>query len=236
METYFLHLPDKQTPIEETLEAIQELYKAGKFKHFGLSNYTAADVRKIYDYAASKNYVLPTVYQGNYNPVARHYEETLFPLLRELKISFYAYSPLAGGFLVKTPEVIVNGKGEGRWAPTDFVGGIYLSLYNKPSMVQALPTWAAIAQEAGISKAALAYRFIAYHSHLSREHGDGIIVGASTTQQLEQTLKSIEDGPLDPAIVKKVDDIWDQVKDEAPPGDFEADVQPKRLRRGVSNM
>lgn len=220
METYFFHVPDRQTPIEESVDAVQELYAAGRFKHFGLSNFKAETVRKIYDYAASKNFVLPSVYQGNYNPISRHYEKSLFPLLRELKIAFYAYSPLAGGFLVKTPEIIENGKGEGRWHPS--VGQRYLRLYNKPSMLKALTTWESIAREAGISKAALAYRYITYHSILSREHNDGIIVGASSTRQLEQTLTSLEDGPLHPAIAAKVDQVWELVKDEAPPGDFEA--------------
>lgn len=225
METYFFHAPDAQTPIEESLDAIQELYAAGKFKRFGLSNFKAESVRKIYDYAASKNFVLPTVYQGIFNPISRHYETSLFPLLRELKIAFYAYSPIAGGFLVKKPEIFQEGKGEGRWHPDDFVGAIYLRIYNKPSLVKALTTWESIANEAGISKAALAYRFVAYNSILSREHGDGIIIGASSPRQLEQTLKSLEDGPLDPAIAKKVEQIWESVKDEAPPGDFEAGAQ-----------
>lgn len=224
METYFFHSPDPQTPLEESVDAVQKLYAAGKFKHFGLSNFKAEDVRKIYDYAASKDFVLPTVYQGNYNPITRHFDKTLFPLLRELKIAFYAYSPLAGGFLVKTPDIIESGKGQGRWDPTSFIGGMYLSWYNKPSIVKALTTWESIAKEAGISKAALAYRFITYHSSLSPEYNDGIIIGASSTGQLEQTLKSLEDGPLNPAIAKKVDEVWDSVKDEAPTGFYEGDA------------
>ena len=222
VETYFFHAPDPHTPIEESLDAIQELYKAGKFKRFGLSNFKAENVRKIYDYAASKNFVLPTVYQGIFNPISRHYETTLFPLLRELKIAFYAYSPLAGGFLVKKPEIIQEGKGEGRWSASDPIGAIYLRLYHKPSTLKALTTWESIANEAGISKAALAYRYVAYNSILSREHDDGIIVGASSPHQLDQTLKALEDGPLDPAIVEKVEQIWELVKDDAPPGDFQA--------------
>ncbi len=223
VETYFLHSPDPQTPIEETVDTIQELYTAGRFKHFGLSNFTPEEVRKIYDYAASKKYVLPTVYQGNYNPVARDAEGALFPLLRELKIAFYAYSPLAGGFLVKSPEIIQNGKGEGRWDPSSSLGGIYTRMYNKPSLLKALTTWEKIANEAGVSKAALGYRYITYHSFLKPEHNDGIIFAASSLQQLVQTLKSIEEGPLDAAAVKKVDEIWDQVKHEAPTVDIMRD-------------
>jgi aryl-alcohol dehydrogenase-like predicted oxidoreductase len=73
---------------------------------FGLSYYKPRQVREVYDFAKSKGYVLPTVYQGNYNPVARHYDFTLFPLLRELEIAFYACSPLAGKFSVKGAETL----------------------------------------------------------------------------------------------------------------------------------
>ena len=133
-------------------------------------------MRKVYDYAKSKGYVLPTVFQGNYNPVARHYDMTLFPLLRELNMAFYAYSPLAGGFLVKDAQILSTGAGQGRWDPNSRVGKVYNDRYSKPSLLEALSEWEAIANEACVSKAALAYRWVMYNSKLSAEHGDGIIV------------------------------------------------------------
>ena len=123
-----------------------------------------------------KGYVLPTVFQGNYNPVARHYDTTLFPLLRELNIAFYAYSPLAGGFLVKDPNVLRAGGEQGRWDPETWLGKVYNEIYTKPSLLAALSEWEAIANEARVSKAVLAYRWVTYNSKLSAEHGDGIIV------------------------------------------------------------
>lgn len=143
---------------------------------FGLSNFTPGDVRRIYDYAKSKGYVLPTVYQGNYNPVARHYETTLFPILRELDIAFYAYSPLAGGFLVKDAHTLKAGGVQGRWNPETPLGKAYNDRYTKSSLLEALSTWEAIAEEARVSKAALAYRWVMYNSSLRVEHDDGIIV------------------------------------------------------------
>lgn len=133
-------------------------------------------MRRVYDYAASKGYVLPTVFQGNYNPVARHYDTTLFPLLRELNIAFYAYSPLAGGFLVKDAHTLESGGVQGRWNPSFGVGKVYNDRYMKPSLLEALSEWEAIANEARVSKAALAYRWVMYNSKLSAEHDDGIIV------------------------------------------------------------
>ena len=134
------------------------------------------DVRRVYDYAKSKGYVLPTVFQGNYNPVARHHEKTLFPLLRELEIAFYAYSPLAGGFLVKDAHTLKTGSVQGRWDPGTPLGKAYNDIYTKPSLLEALSEWEAIANEARVSKAVLAYRWVMYNSKLSVEHGDGIIV------------------------------------------------------------
>ncbi len=180
-----------------------------------MSNFTPEETKKIYDYAKSKGYVLPTVYQGNYNPVARHYETTLFPLLRQLKIAFYAYSPIAGGFLVKDPKVIQGG-GEGRWDPSSMVGKMYHDRYNKPSLVKALTEWESIAADAGISKASLAYRWVMYNSILKPEHGDGIIIGATAKRQLEETLQAVGDGPLDEKTARRIDQVWEMVKDEAP--------------------
>lgn len=144
--------------------------------------------------------------------MSRRYEETLFPLLRELKISFYAYSPIAGGFLTRSPETLKGG----RWDPTTLVGGIYQRLYNKPTMLNAMPEWQSIAEEAGISKASLAYRWVTFNSILTAEHGDGIILGASKVEQLKQTLEALAQGPLEPSILKRIDHVWAMVKDEAP--------------------
>ena len=93
---------------------------------------------------------------------------------------------------------------------------MYNVLYGKESMYQALDEWGEIAKDAGISKAALSYRWIAYHSALKKEHGDGIIIGASRVSQLEETLKAIEAGPLDVNVAKRASDIWEKVKVDAP--------------------
>lgn len=84
VDIWYLHGPDNNTPVEETLEAVNEVYKKGWFKRFGLSNFFAKDVQKIYDICKEKGYPLPTVYQGNYSPVARKQESVLFPTLRKL--------------------------------------------------------------------------------------------------------------------------------------------------------
>ena len=186
---------------------------------FGLSNFTPDQVKEIHQYVTKHGLVVPSVYQGNYNPVSRLYDESLLPILRSLNIAFYAYSPLAGGFLVKDAATLRSG-GQGRWDPSSPVGKMYHDRYNRPSLLEALAEWQSIAQAAGASQAELAYRWVRYNSVLKPEHGDAIILGASREKQLEQTLLTIEKGPLPRDIVARIDQVWETVKAEAPTDNF----------------
>ncbi|KAK0100780.1 hypothetical protein ONS95_007229 [Cadophora gregata] len=216
VDILYLHSPDPKNPIEETLAGIREAYAAGKFKRFGLSNFRPDDVQKIYDIQASAKSVLPTVFQGNYSAVARHIESDLFPLLRKLKMSFYAYSPIAGGFLVKDAKSFREQSVGGRWGKDSQIGDMYSKLYVKDSMLNALDEWEAIAKDAGIPKASLAYRWIAYHSALKGENGDAIIIGASRPSQVEDTCSYVEQGPLDAKIAERASDLWKSIEKDAP--------------------
>jgi aflatoxin B1 aldehyde reductase len=185
-------------------------------RKFGLSNFRPADVQKIYDIQSAAGSVLPSVFQGNYNAVSRHIEKDLFPLLHKLKISFYAYSPIAGGFLVKNSAQLRAKDDPGRFGPNARTGDMYTSMYGKESLFQAVDEWGQIATDAGISKAALAYRWITFHSALKGENGDAVIVGASKSAQLEETLTAVEQGPLPESIAERASAIWEKVEHEAP--------------------
>jgi aflatoxin B1 aldehyde reductase len=195
-------------------------------------------VQQIYDIQAAAGSVLPTVFQGNYNAVARLTEKSLFPLLRKLGISFYAYSPIAGGFLVKDSATLRSNTDTGRFAPTHPLSAVYMGLYGKESIYDALDDWGVIAKDAGISKAALAYRWVTYHSALKQEYGDGVVFGSTNEKQLEETLKAIDDGPLDEKTAERVELIWKKVEGEAPLDnyqDFIAKVGvPKGLQEWIS--
>ncbi|KAF5688587.1 aldehyde reductase [Fusarium denticulatum] len=215
LDILYLHSPDPSIPIEETLAGIQDLYLAGAFRRFGLSNYTPEEVRKIHDNQRAKGWVLPTVYQGNYNPVARSYEQDLIPTLRELGIAFYAYSPAAGGFLAKSKEQVLAGAG--RFAKDGgLLSDLYNTLYNRPSLLEALSTWHDIARHAGCSPYDLAIRWVAFNSVLKPDYGDAVIIGPSNVERLQWTLDGVGKGPLADEIVQRIDTLWDSVKHEAP--------------------
>jgi aflatoxin B1 aldehyde reductase len=216
VDIYYLHAPDDETPIEETVDAIQELHCQGKFERFGLSNFLPDDVRKIYAYAKSKGGVVPSVYQGNYNAFARTVEQDLFPILRELGIAFYAYSPLAGGFFAKQPDDLESKKAEGRFDPSTFGGKMYNTMYNKPAVIEALRQWNKIAESAGDSGVNLAYRWAVFNSKLDAGLGDAIILGASRPAQLEKTLSALDAGPLKSETVQQIEQLWKLMEKDAP--------------------
>lgn len=109
IDIMYLHLPDRETPLKETCKAINETYQEGKFKRFGISNYTADEVEQIVAICKNNGYVAPTVYQGQYNPLVRSGEDTLFPVLRKHGIAFYAYSPAAAGVFVGNQKTAQSG-------------------------------------------------------------------------------------------------------------------------------
>ncbi|OOQ88589.1 putative aldehyde reductase (GliO) [Penicillium brasilianum] len=213
---FYLHAPDPQVPLEETLAGINDLYQAGKFNSFGLSNFDADEIKKVMRLATEHNYILPKVYQGNYNAVARHLDSDILPTLRENGITFYAYSPIAGGFLTKTTAQLTSGsKGEGRWNPQSVVGSFYHALYNKPALLEALDKWNAISEAAGIPKAALAYRWVAFHSALDARLGDVLVIGASSLKQVKQTVAALKEGPLPQKVAEEISGLWELVRNDA---------------------
>ena len=88
--------------------------------------------------------------------------------------------------------------------------------YVRPQLLDALTKWGEISAEAGISRAELAYRWVKYNSALKPEHGDALIVGASSLSQLEETLEGLKRGPLSADVVAKIDDLWETIKHVAP--------------------
>jgi len=93
IDLYYLHRVDPATPIEETMKAMAELVKEGKVKYIGLSEVSAATLRKAHA-------IHPiTALQSEYSLWSLDVENEILATCRELKISLVAYSPLGRGFL-----------------------------------------------------------------------------------------------------------------------------------------
>jgi aflatoxin B1 aldehyde reductase len=94
-------------------------------------------------------------------------------------------------------------------------------MYGKPSYLNALEEFGKLAEEAGTSKAGLAYRWEVWNSFLDPELGDSIVLGASSGKQLSETVKEIEKGPLEGWVVERLEALWRSIEVDAPGNNFE---------------
>eukprot|EP00475_Leptophrys_vorax_P016625 TRINITY_DN2309_c0_g1_i1.p1 TRINITY_DN2309_c0_g1~~TRINITY_DN2309_c0_g1_i1.p1 ORF type:complete len:348 (+),score=96.97 TRINITY_DN2309_c0_g1_i1:56-1099(+) len=212
VDILYLHAPDPKVPILETLEAIQSIYEAGGFKELGLSNYQSWEVVHIYHLCAQRKWVLPTVYQGMYNFMTREVERELFPALRALGIRFYAYNPLAGGFLTgKHTKESIQTQTEGRFR---LENKMYRDRYLGDSQFEALDLIRAECEAAGIPLAEAAIRWVYHHSKLKASCGDAVIFGASKMEYFDQNLaaSTVRCDPLPAEIVAAMEKSWTIVK------------------------
>lgn len=163
-----------------------------------------------------KGYVKPSVYQGQYNALQRHPENDLMPLLRKHNCAFFAYSPVAGGFLTGKVTFARGNPGSKALERTRWAGASALPFaidtYDDPAMHQAI--WKlkeacdAVSPQIPLQDAAL--RWLMHHSALG--DGDGIIFGAKTLDQLRANVAGARAGPLPDTVRATVDGLWDLVK------------------------
>jgi aryl-alcohol dehydrogenase-like predicted oxidoreductase len=99
LDLYYLHAPDWNTPIEETLEAVDRLVRAGKVRYPAVSNYAAWQVVEMHWISQRKGYQAPHVSQVMYNLLARGIEQEYQAMCKRLEVATVVYNPLAGGLL-----------------------------------------------------------------------------------------------------------------------------------------
>ncbi|KAI0826485.1 Aldo/keto reductase [Trametes gibbosa] len=209
IDLWYLHGPDRGMPYEVTLKEVNNLYKEGKFKRFGISNYMAWEVAEIVGICRANGYIQPTVYQGIYNAIHRIVEPELFPCLRKYGIAFYEFNPLGGGFFTGRYRSLEDAVEPGsRFDPAKSQGLNYRLRYWKEPYFNALNDIEAVTQKHGLTLAEVALRWISHHSLLSREHGDAVLIGASSVKHIEQNLVDLEKGPLPDEVVKALDAAW----------------------------
>ncbi|KAF2423733.1 Aldo/keto reductase [Tothia fuscella] len=192
----YCHRPDPVTPLEETAEVFNELYKEGKFERWGVSNYPVSTVKELLSICDSKGFIKPTVYQGMYNILCRHAEIKLFPLLKQHNISYNVYSPTAGGLFAPTQS--------SRYTPGTPAAAYWGSMYNgNPKMGEAADRVFKLAEREGIPAIELCLRWAVHDSKLRKGDAEG-------------NVEAIKKGPLSKEVVKELDEVWKSVEDVAP--------------------
>lgn len=101
IDILYIHRWDEETPIEETMAALNDLVRAGKVHYLGASNLFAWQLQKANFIAEQKGWVKFSVMQGHYNLVYREEEREMNPYCKEKGIALVPYSPLAAGRLAR---------------------------------------------------------------------------------------------------------------------------------------
>ncbi|KAB2854376.1 MAG: NADP(H)-dependent aldo-keto reductase [Sphingopyxis terrae] len=205
--TVFRHRPPdsaSEAPIEETLEALNDLVKAGKARHIGLSNETAWGVSRFLRASELGHGPRVVSIQNAYNLLNRTFEIGLAEFAVREQVGLLAYSPLAQGYLTGKYQ---NGARPPGARTTLFERG---QRYEKPGVSQAIDEYLALAHEAGIDPTKLALAFVT-----SRPFVTSNIIGATTLEQLKTDLDSL-DVTISPELEERIDAIHQVHSNPAP--------------------
>jgi aryl-alcohol dehydrogenase-like predicted oxidoreductase len=177
IDVYYAHADDPETPIIETAVAFDELVKAGKVRHIGLSNYSGSRFAEYLEVAKANDLALPVVVQPHYNLVFRkEYETDLGPVAARTGISCAPYFSLGSGLL--TGKYAQGGTG----SPSPKVGVGKYEGAQVDAVVQALIE---VADECGAEPASVALAWL-----LTRPTVVGPIASARVIEQLPALMAS----------------------------------------------
>ena len=180
VDLFYSHRYDPETPLDETLQALVDVVRQGKALYVGISNWPLELLR--YGIRYLKQHDVPLlIYQGKLNMLYREpIEQGILSLCHEEGVGFIAFSPLAQGLL--TDRYLQGIPRDSRMAKEKFLRPDMLT----PELLAQLRAWDAEARAEGRTLAANALRWI-----LRQEGVTSVLVGASSTAQLETNLKAI---------------------------------------------
>jgi aryl-alcohol dehydrogenase-like predicted oxidoreductase len=183
VDIYYLHLPDRKTPIEKTLDAVAELVESGRVTAWGASNYASWELLEMRSLAEGRGLAPPVIAQLLYNVLHRQLEVEYFAFARRYPIHTTAYNALAGGLLSGRHRF-----GEAAERGSRFDGNpMYQRRYWSQEMFARIEQVAAVARDEGCTLVQLAYAWLA-----SRPDVDSILVGPGTVEHLDQAIDGVE--------------------------------------------
>ncbi|NDJ78570.1 MAG: aldo/keto reductase [Chloroflexi bacterium] len=195
LDLYFCHRYDEETPVEETVRAMDDLIHQGKILYWGTSEWTAAQIQEALDVCERYDLYRPQVEQPQYNMLVRERVETdILPLTVPNGIGLVVWSPLASGLLTgKYDDALPE---DSRLARLDWLRNSVM----REDALQATRNLEPIADELGVTRAQLAIAWTLRQPGVS-----SAITGATKVRQLEETLQAIEI-ELDDPILTRIDE------------------------------
>jgi len=182
LDIYFLHRFDAQTPLEETLRALDDVVAQGKVRYIGCSNFSAWQIAKALGVSALNGWTPFHCVQPMYNLVKRQAEVEILPLAESENLGVISYNPLGGG--------ILSGKyGNDRRAEQGRLTGddMYRRRYGQQWMYDAAIKFSQLATDNGYHPVSLAVAWATHHPAVTAP-----IMGARNVEQLKDSLQAAD--------------------------------------------
>jgi len=200
VDLYQLHQDDPETPLDETLRALDDLVRSGKVRYIGCSNFPAYRLALALGRSNTLGLARFASAQPRYNLLFRQLERDLLPLCLEEGIGVIPYNPIAGGML--------SGKhrrgappAEGTRFTIPNAGQMYRERYFHDREFAAVEAFEKLADEAGLKPVTLAVAWTMHQPAITAP-----IIGASRPDQLDDTLAAAQ-VTLDAALLAKLDEL-----------------------------
>ncbi|MCQ8835708.1 aldo/keto reductase [Streptomyces malaysiensis] len=209
VDLFYLHQPDRSTPLEETLGTVAEFLAEGKIRALGVSNYAAWQIAEITHTAERVGAPRPVVAQQLYNLLARRIEEEYREYAATSGLRTMVYNPLGGGLLTgrhtfeERPE-------SGRFGDSR-VAAMYRERYWDAGLFEAVRDLGRIADEASIPLTDLSLRWL-----LFRDGVDALLLGGSRIEHLRSNLDAATAGPLPGDVVAACDEVGARLRGPMP--------------------
>jgi aryl-alcohol dehydrogenase-like predicted oxidoreductase len=207
IDLYQMHAPDFETPLEETLRALDDLVHSGKVRYIGCSNYPAWWLTKALWISHKLGLARFDSVQPRYNILFRYIEAELLPLSLDQGIGVISYNPLAGGVLTGRYQAGQSVQEGTRFALQN-AGQLYQARYWQEVQLQAVDQLKRLCDERKVSITQVAIAWV-----LAQPGITSAIVGASKAEQLDQSLPAV-DLSLDEQLLAACDEIWYQLPRE----------------------
>ena len=196
VDIFYTHRFDPVTPVEETLQALVDIVRSGKALYVGISNYPCEVLDHAYDYLASRD-VPCLLYQGKYNILNREPEtQGILAKAKEKGSGFISFSPLAQGLL--TDRYLDGIPSDSRAARNASLDKAVLT----PEFIQKLRKLNELAQSRGQSLAQMALAW-----NLKDDLVTSVIIGASSTAQIDDNLNAIRNTVFTKEELDKINEI-----------------------------
>jgi aryl-alcohol dehydrogenase-like predicted oxidoreductase len=200
IDLYQLHGYDKNTPIDETLSALDDLVHAGKVRYIGCSNFLTYQLVRAVGRSETLGLARFDSVQPRYNLLFRQFEREMFPFCAEDGVGVIPYNPIAGGLL--------SGKHNGTAPPpagTRFTlgsaGSMYQTRYWHEREFDTVEELRKLAGQAGVPLVTLAVAWTLANPAITAP-----IIGASRSEQLDASIAAVG-YPLDADLKTELDDL-----------------------------